>query len=118
MKKHSQMERFTYALAGLQAAWKREASFRTEVILFIGVMAFMLWMQPPLFWWAAVLFAAALVFMAELINTAIENICDALHPDHHPLIGAAKDCASAAVLVAVTAAITIFCGLVYWRWHC
>ena len=44
--------------------------------------------------------SAALVLVAELVNTAIENVCDALHPSRHPLIGAAKDCASAAVLVA------------------
>src|SRR5690348_12180285 len=99
MKKHSQAARIGFALTGLIAAWRQERSFRTEVVVFVVVLAYLVWLQPAFHWWLALLAAAALVFSAELINTAIENICDALHPDHHPMIGAAKDCALAAVLV-------------------
>ena len=44
---------------------------------------------------------------AELLNTALEHLADRLHPEQHPTIQAAKDCAAAAVLVASLAAVLI-----------
>ena len=44
------------------------------------------------------------VWMAEALNTAVEYVADACHPEQHPLIKRAKDVAAAAVLlVAITA---------------
>ena len=43
--------------------------------------------------------------MAELFNTALETLADHLHPERHPVVGAAKDIAAAAVLVASGAAV-------------
>jgi len=54
--------------------------------------------------WYAVIIAIALVSGAELFNTAIESLCDAVHPELHPLIGHAKDTSAGAVLVASIAA--------------
>jgi diacylglycerol kinase len=48
--------------------------------------------------WFAVLFCFALVISMEMLNHAIENVCDSIHTDHHPLIKRAKDVAAAAVL--------------------
>lgn len=45
-----------------------------------------------------------LVWFAEAVNTAVERLADAVTLEHHPLIGTAKDVASAAVLiVSITA---------------
>ena len=41
------------------------------------------------------------------MNTAIEAICDRVSPEHHELIGVAKDVAAGAVLVAVIAAMIV-----------
>lgn len=51
--------------------------------------------------------AAALVWVAEALNTALEALADAVHPDHHPLVGHAKDAAAGAVLIAAVAATII-----------
>lgn len=107
MKKHSQFARFKFALAGLKSAWQQETSLRTEVYVFAAVLAGMVWRRPPLFWWVAILLAGALVMMVELLNTALENLCDAVHPEQHPKIGAAKDCAAAAVFVVNLAAMAL-----------
>lgn len=114
MKKHSQWDRFMFAFSGLRSALKKEASLQTEAAFFVGVLAHLVWKQPPLFWWIVILLGAAMVFVAELMNTAIENVCDALHPDQHPLIGVAKDCASAGVLVANAAALFLL-FLYFWK---
>ena len=111
-KKHSQWSRFGFALDGLKAAWEREASFRTEIVMALIVLIGMSVLRPEILWWVIVGLTIALVLSAELINTALETVCDALHPDIHPLIKVAKDCASGAVLVSVTAAAGVAAALI------
>jgi diacylglycerol kinase len=42
----------------------------------------------------AVLFCIALVIGLEMLNSAIEKLCDAVHPEIHPFIKQAKDMAA------------------------
>jgi diacylglycerol kinase len=57
--------------------------------------------------WIVLVFAIALVWVAESLNTAIEFLADAAVPDHHALVKHAKDIAAAAVLLAAGAAVLI-----------
>lgn len=57
--------------------------------------------------WCLLIISIMVVWVAEGMNTALEAIADAVHPDHHPLIGRAKDVAAAAVLIAATGALLI-----------
>jgi len=57
--------------------------------------------------WCAVLLATGLVLAAEALNTAIEFLADAVHPDQHPLVGKAKDVAAGGVLLAAIAAAAV-----------
>ena len=57
--------------------------------------------------WIAVLLCAGLVFVLEIINTAIESLVDLVQPDHDPLAGRVKDMAAGAVLVGAIVAIVI-----------
>ena len=57
--------------------------------------------------WCAVIGAAALVWIAEGLNTALERLTDLASPEFHPLAGKAKDVAAGAVLIAVLAAVSI-----------
>jgi diacylglycerol kinase len=57
--------------------------------------------------WAAIVFAIVLVLGAEAFNTALEHLADALMPDHHPLVGSAKDLGAAGVLIAAIGAAVI-----------
>ena len=51
--------------------------------------------------------AVAGVMAAELFNTALERLADAVDTEHNPTIGEALDIASAAVLVAALGAATV-----------
>jgi diacylglycerol kinase (ATP) len=51
------------------------------------------------------------VLAAELFNTALEQLADRLHPEQHPQIRIAKDCAAAAVLVVSIGAIVVAAAL-------
>ena len=57
--------------------------------------------------WRWLILAIALVFATEGLNSAIEQLCDHLHPARHPAIGTVKDVAAGAVLVCAIAAALI-----------
>jgi undecaprenol kinase len=71
------------------------------------VVVAMLVLRPAPVWWALVLLASSGVMAAELLNTAVEHLADHLHPEVHPSIRIVKDCAAAAVLIAVVGAIAV-----------
>ncbi len=57
--------------------------------------------------WAIIVLTIAAVWAAEAFNTAIEILCDTIHPDHHPQIGRVKDLAAAGVLFTAIAALAV-----------
>jgi diacylglycerol kinase len=59
------------------------------------------------FEWLWVVLAIALVFITEMINTAIEAVCDELTVAKRPLIKKAKDMAAGAVLLAAIFAVVV-----------
>lgn len=50
--------------------------------------------------WIIQLLSIGLVMSIEGINTAIEEIADFMHPEHHQKIGFIKDIAAGAVFIA------------------
>jgi undecaprenol kinase len=100
-------ERLRFALAGLRHAARAEKSVRTQIVVFILVLVVMALLRPGPGWWALVLLASAGVLSTELLNTAIEHLADHLHPEIHPSIRIVKDCAAAAVFVAVLGAVAV-----------
>jgi diacylglycerol kinase len=50
--------------------------------------------------WLLCLLCFGLVFTAEMVNTAIENVVDLVSPQQNKLAGKAKDIAAGAVLVS------------------
>lgn len=91
--------RLGYAVSGLASTWRNESSFRYQCGATVCVLALLAWRQPAMVWWAILLITCAMVLAAELFNTALEAALDHLHPEHHPAIGVAKDCAAGAVLL-------------------
>lgn len=107
MKGHGFAARMGYALAGLQAAWRREKSMRVHALATTGVLGMLIWSRAPAIWWAVMALTIGLVVACELLNTAIESLADHLHPQRHEAIRITKDVAAGAVLVASAAAIIV-----------
>lgn len=59
--------------------------------------------------WLVLCLTFAIVICAEAFNTAIEKLCDVVHPTYHKSIGAVKDIAAGAVLFAAIIAIIVGC---------
>jgi undecaprenol kinase len=111
-KNQSFLVRLRFALAGLGHALRAENSVRIQVGVFVLVIAAMFVLRPEPVWWGLVLLASSGVLTAELFNTAVEHLADHLHPEVHPSIRTVKDCAAAAVLVAVLGALAVGIALV------
>jgi undecaprenol kinase len=101
------VSRLRFALAGLGHAVRAESSVRIQVGVFALVVVALLILRPDAIWWALVLLASAGVLATELLNTAIEHLADPLYPEVHPRIQVVKDCAAAAVLMAVLGAVAV-----------
>ena len=100
MKVPTLFARFGFAVAGIVAAWNSEWSFRCEAACAAALLVLLAVGRPPLLWCALCIAMAGLVLAAELFNTALEALLDHLHPEIHPAIKVAKDCAAGAVLLA------------------
>lgn len=107
MKNRRFAERLGFAWAGLRLVFRRENSFRAQCALGLAAALATFALRPGLLWSALVALSVALVLVLELVNSAIEYLLDHLHPAHSPEIGAAKDAAAAAVLLASFAAAVV-----------
>jgi len=107
MKNRKLSERFGFAWAGILAAWKSEQSFRIQTGFAAALLMALLLLRPALLWWALCFIMAVLVLAAELFNTALETLIDHLHPEVHPAIRTAKDCAAGAVLLLSFGALAV-----------
>lgn len=103
--------RLMFALHGLKLAIARERSFRAHVGAAVLVVLMLLLFRPTAIWCAILALTVGLVLVAELLNSALEALIDHLHPEVHPEVGAAKDIAAGAVLVA--SAIALVVGVVF-----
>jgi len=107
MKGHPFTARLGYAMAGLRAAWRSEKSLRTHAVATVLVVMLLMLTRAPALWWAVMALTVGLVIVAELINSALETLIDHLHPERHPAIGAAKDIAAGATLLASVVALVV-----------
>lgn len=56
---------------------------------------------------AILILTIGVVFVAEILNTAVEKLVDLVSPDYHPLAKVAKDAAAGAVLAAAIIAVAV-----------
>lgn len=107
MKNRPFFQRFAFALTGLADGWRREKSFRAQVILGILAVIVVAVIGASAIWCAVVTLAIALVLAAELLNSALEALVDRLHPEVHPEIRIVKDMAAGSVLMVSLGALAV-----------
>ena len=86
---------FLNSWRGLVHGGRTERAVRLELVLLALGLPVALVLGGSL--WVRVALIASLLLMlgAELLNTAVEKLCDHLHPGRHERIGIVKDLASA-----------------------
>lgn len=105
----ARLKSFAYAWEGIVCFFRNEpnAQIHLAATLFVLVLSVALEIHK---WEAiAVVFSIAFVWIAEMINTAIEKTMDFISMEKHPQIKLIKDIAAGAVLIASLAAAIIGC---------
>lgn len=96
---------FRYAGRGVLQLVKNEAHARIHLLATVCVIVAGLIFDVSDIEWCIIILCIGAVFTAEGFNTAIEKLADRVTTDRDPLIGAAKDIAAGAVLIAAIAAV-------------
>lgn len=103
-----------YSAAGLRAAVQHEAAFRQELIVGVPMVVLALFIAPGRWQALAMIASVVLVWVVELLNSAIEALADRIATEHHPLLGRAKDLGSAAVMLCLMLAVATW-TVALWR---
>lgn len=90
-----------YCRNGLTAVFRKEESFRLETLGLAILLPILLLSPWPAWKSVAMLASYLLIPLAELFNSAIEDVCDLITRDHSPLVKTAKDKGALAVLFAI-----------------
>lgn len=96
-----------YAFKGAYLLIATEASIKVQ--FFIGVLVTIagFYYNISSTEWMLQILTIASILSLEGLNTAIEEIADFVHPDHHKKIGLIKDLAAGAVFITAIAAVVI-----------
>ena len=106
---------FTYAWKGIKTSFIEEPNMRIHTLAGICAVIAGFVLQITVTEWLFVIVAIGVVWVTELINTALENLVDLVQPDYHPLAGRVKDLAAGAVMSASIMAVAI--GIIIFGRH-
>jgi undecaprenol kinase len=101
------LQSFLDAGRGIRSVFRTEWNFRIHTGIFLLVIVTGVFFGISSLEWIAIALSAGVVFVAELLNTAIEYLADALHPESNRGVGMAKDAAAGGVLIAAVAAAVV-----------
>ncbi|MDQ3859245.1 MAG: diacylglycerol kinase [Actinomycetota bacterium] len=104
---HSLLVSFNYAIEGVIHVLRRERNMRVHFALSTVVLVFAFTYDVTKLELMALLLAISFVLIAEMINTAVEEMIDLSTKAYDPRAKIAKDVAAGAVLVASVVAATI-----------
>jgi len=95
------------ALNGIAEVLRSERNAKIHLGVAVLVVAAGIILGISSYEWGAVLFAMLLVFLAEIVNTAIEKTLDLIDERRNPKIGIIKDMTAGAVLIAAVGAVIV-----------
>ncbi|SKB63809.1 diacylglycerol kinase (ATP) [Parapedobacter luteus] len=98
---------FAHAWNGITATYRTERNFKIHLTFSLAAIALGIGMHLSASDWCWITLCIALVFVAELINTAIESVVNLVSPAYHPLAKKAKDAAAGAVLIAAVFSLVV-----------
>lgn len=96
-----------FAISGIITFFRNERNGQIQLVAAIIVVTLGLVFQIDTKEWLVVVLCILMVVTLEMINTALEKLCDVVHPGYHPQIKIIKDIAAGAVLIAALGSIII-----------
>ena len=104
------LKSFKWALHGLKFCIVKEKNFQLHCAAAVATVVAGFFLHLTSAEWMVVIICIALVLAFEMINTAIEHLCNIIQPAIHPSVKIIKDASAGAVfLMAIMAAV---CGAI------
>ena len=107
MKNTSQVKSFAVAFEGIWAAFKSELHMKIHLFFAIAALVACWFLQVETWGWCVVIICIGMVISAEVLNTALEALCNKVSEEYDPYIKVAKDAAAGAVLVLAIASVVV-----------
>lgn len=99
---------FGYAFNGIYLAIKEDVPMKIHFSATFLVCFFAFYFNVSRVEWMFLLLSCALVIGSELVNSAIERMCDLMHPEKNEHVKFIKDVSAGAVLISLLFAIIVF----------
>jgi diacylglycerol kinase len=107
MKNKKLSDSFKNAFNGLKEAIARERNMRVHLAAILLCVILGIIFCLDVLRWSILFIAIGLVMVAELFNTAVENLVDMITDEYSQKARAVKDIAAGAVLVAAVVAVIL-----------
>ncbi|MFD2823792.1 diacylglycerol kinase [Lacinutrix iliipiscaria] len=98
-----------YAFKGAYLLITTESSIKIQCVIGLIMTILGFYFKLSSTEWIIQILCIALIIAIEGINTAIEEVADFIHPEHHSKIGLIKDLAAGAVFIFAIAAVIVGC---------
>jgi diacylglycerol kinase len=103
---------FITAFSGIKYFFKTERNGKIQAGVSLITIISGLYLNLNAYEWIVIVLCIGSVLALEMINTALEHLCNMVHKDYHPSIKIIKDVAAGAVLIfsiiSVVAGLIIF----------
>lgn len=108
MRSRNLLESFNYAIQGVVYALRGQRNMKIHVLTGILVLILASVLNVSRMELIVLFLVVGMVIIAELFNTAVEEVVNLVTEEYHPLAAAAKNVAAGAVLVS--AVVSVFVG--------
>ncbi len=107
MKPQNIFSSFGNAFNGIFHFFGHERNGKIQLTVAVTAIGFALYYHVNAVEWAITLLCIGAVLCLEMVNSAVEKLCDLVQPTYHPIIKIVKDVAAGAVLFASIISVTI-----------
>ncbi len=101
------MNSFNHAISGIMQAFKLEKNMRIHFAIMVAVIVTAVVVHVTRFEMIALVIVIAFVLFAELLNTAVEAVCDLITKEYNEFAKIAKNVAAGAVLITAGTAVVV-----------
>lgn len=95
---------FFHALRGIKTVWQEEHNFKIHSIITLVLIYIMVHFDFSFIESSYLILSIIMVLGAEIVNTAIEDLCNKIEPNYDRTIGKVKDVLAAFVLLTAVGA--------------
>lgn len=103
----SRINSFRNAVNGMWSLLRDEHNSRIHSLMAVMALALGFFLKISLLEWSLLVIVIGIVFIAELINSALETLADLIDPERNEKIKRAKDYAAAAVLFSAIISVLV-----------